>query len=484
MLSVPRALRICLSASAIGLLLAGAIRLRHINGTTVALALVLIVVGIAQKWGGLEALIAAFVAALGLDYFFLPPGGFGIDRPEHWVAYFAFISTALATGQLSARARRHEADAVKRRKELECLHRFSDALSCSETADSIVGLVAPTLVEILQADFVAVYYRPNDRVSMAGARRRDIDPCQLREVAATGNRLHNMQSRRLVEPFREDGRLCGSIEVAGTGCSALFAADIAERIGAALSRACVTESLREAEISRQADELKSAVFEALAHEAKGPLGSINIAATTLLSHHPGSPEQQREMLTGIREEVARLNRWIDDTTRIGRTEPSHLKLTTATRNLGEVVGAVIEPLAQRLQGRRVDLLVEEPVPLTECDPELTQRVLNLLLDNALKYSPSGTPIVISTSLNENTVVVSVLDDGPGVPAHEQARIFEKHYRGSQHRSSVPGTGMGLASAKYLVESQGGDIWMANRPGGGAAFHFSLPLAKEAQACGR
>ena len=484
MLSLPRALRICLSASAIGLLLAGAIRLRQVNGTTVALALVLIVVGIAQKWGGLEALIAAFVAALGLDYFFLPPGGFGMDRPEHWVAYFAFIATALATGQLSARAKRHEVEAVSAGGRWNTFTGSQKRFHLARRQIPSSAWWPLMLVEILHADCAAVYYLPNDRISIAGARRGDLDPCQIRKVAATGDRLHNTQSHVSVEPFREDGRLSGSIGVACPGFSGAFIADISERVGAALSRARVTESLRQAEISRRADELKSAVFDALAHEAKGPLGSINIAATTLLSHHPGSPEQQREMLTGIREEVARLNRWIDDTTRIGRTEPSGLALTTAARSLSDLVGAALEPLAQRLHSRRLELLVEEPLPLVECDPEMTQRVLNLLLDNALKYSPPGTPIAISASLNENTVVVSVSDEGPGVPEHEHARIFEKHYRGSQHRSSVPGTGMGLASAKYLVESQGGDIWVADRPGNGAVFHFSLPLAKEAQACGR
>jgi signal transduction histidine kinase len=98
----------------------------------------------------------------------------------------------------------------------------------------------------------------------------------------------------------------------------------------------------------------------------------------------------------------------------------------------------------------------------------------------MKYSPSGSTVAMSSTLikDPGMIVLSVADAGPGIPEDEQTRIFERHYRGSHNRSRVPGTGLGLASAKYLVESHGGRIWVTNRPEGGAAFHFSLPAGKE------
>ena len=130
--------RICLSVCVIGLVLAAAVHLRHVNTTTVALVRVPAVLCIALKWGWLEALAAALVAGLGLDYFFLPPHGFGIEKPGHWVAFFAFLVTAPAAGQLSARANRNRGEAVLRRVEIEKLYRRGYLISHGENADVIV----------------------------------------------------------------------------------------------------------------------------------------------------------------------------------------------------------------------------------------------------------------------------------------------------------------------------------------------------------
>ncbi len=137
----------------------------------------------------------------------------------------------------------------------------------------------------------------------------------------------------------------------------------------------------------------------------------------------------------------------------------------------------LEPMRPFLLDRPVAVQVEPSLPPAECDAELTQRVVKLLLDNALKYSPPGSPITVACGLGGCAIEISVADAGPGVPEDEQARIFEKHFRGSRHRSSIPGTGLGLASAKHLTEAQGGEIWVTNRPGGGAAFHFTLPVGE-------
>lgn len=478
--AIPRALRICASAGVIGLLLAEAARIPHVNTTTVALALVLFVVGIAVNWGTLEAFAAAIAAALGLDYFFLPPSGFSMKSLDHWVALFTFLTTALATGLLSARAKRNEAEAVQRRTEIEQLHKLTDAILPDDNADAIFERVGGTLIETLRVEAVAVHFHASGRILRSGARGDEIADGQLREAAASGNRIHNPKSSLSIVPVRAGGAISGSLGIIGAGVSQTLLTDIAERVGSALWKARVAESLRQAEVSRRADDLKSAVFDALAHEARGPLGSINIAATTLLSERPGDAAQQREMLTIIKEEVARLDRWIDEAARMGEAEAGEVVLTIAPRKVGDLVSRALEPLCPSLSGRHVSVEIEESLPMANCDAEMTQRVLNLLLDNALKYSPADGPIAISSRLEGDRVVVTVSDGGTGVPQHEQARIFEKYYRGSYHSSSMPGTGLGLASARYLVERQGGEIWVTNRAEGGAAFHFSLPPVKGAE----
>jgi two-component system, OmpR family, sensor histidine kinase KdpD len=474
---ISRIVRTSLAAGVIGLVLAIAVNLRHVNTTTVALVLVLAVLCIAMTWGWLESTVAAIVAGLGLAYFFLPPDGFAIEQPEHWVAFLAFLTTALAAGHLSARANRHRAEAIQRREEIEKLYRVAEVISQGENREAILQRLSGALSEILELDAVAIYDAAAGRVCRSGTRAGEMTDAQLRHVALCGIPFSDTACGISVVPVQEDGELAGSIGIAGIAVSSILLKAIAAKVGSALSKARVEESLKESEISRRADELKSAIYDALAHEARGPLSSINIAATTLLSERPGNAAQQREMLSIIKEEVDRMNQWIDKAARTVRTETRQLKLSTGPQGVRDLVSGAIDPLRHLLQGRQVCIEIEDCIPMAECDAEMTQRVLRLLLDNALKYSPLGTPITIAASVDYGTIDVSVSDAGPGVPEEQQARIFEKHYRGSQHNSVVPGTGLGLASAKRLVDSQGGEIWMTNRPKGGAEFHFSVPMAE-------
>lgn len=472
-----RAGRSCVSAGVVGLVLAGGSYLHHVNVTTIALLLVLAVLCIALVWGWLEALVAAVVAGLGLNYFFLPPrGSFSMDNPQHWVDLLAFLVTALATGQLSARERRQRAEAVQRRRETEKLHWISRALWECHSVEAIVQRLPGSLLDITGVEAAAVYHQAGNRTWRAGGRDDCIAERQLRATAASGKCFQDPDSALTIVPLREGGQLAGSIGVAGAGVSLSSLQAIREIVENAVAKAQVAESAKEAEIARRAEELRSAVFDALAHEATGPLGTIQLAATSLLSDRPGDAAQQREMITIVKEEVDRLHAWITETVRMFRADGSPFALHRTPHDVKELVASALETLGPRAGGRPIRVELPPAPPKAHCDADLIRRVLHLLLDNAVKYSPAGSPIAITSNLDGDTgmVVVSVADAGPGVPPEEQARIFEKHYRGARHNSSIPGMGLGLASARYLVASHGGRIWVTNRPEGGAVFHFSLP----------
>lgn len=400
------------------------------------------------------------------------------------MALLAFLATAIAAGQLSARANRHRTEALRRQAEIEKLYRLAVAIPAGENADFIVPALADPLREILGLEAVAIYDLAGGRVARSGTRACQLTDDQLRDVALSGNRFSDPVSGVSILPIRESGDLMvGSIGVRGTSVSSGLLKAATEKVGAAIARARAAERAKEAELARRSSELKSAIFDALAHEAKGPLNSISIAATTMLSERPGDAAQQREMLGIITEEVDRINRWIDEAVWTSGQDIGHLDLNKAPRDVKNLIAGAMEPLDALVGGRRIDTEIVEPLPLAGCDAGMIRHVLTQLLDNALKYSPPGSPIAISASLDDatHTIVIGVADAGPGVPEDERARIFEKHYRGSRHRSSIPGTGLGLASAKQLVEAHGGKIWVNNRPEGGAVFQFSLPAADGATA---
>src|SRR5262249_28923387 len=143
----------------------------------------------------------------------------------------------------------------------------------------------------------------------------------------------------------------------------------------------------------------------------------------------------------------------------------------------EVFGSALTQLESSMRDREVEIRVPADLPLVSIDEVLIERVLVNLIENSLRYTPPGTPIELSASAAPGVVTVEVLDRGPGLVPGEEAAVFEKFSRGEAARSRH-GVGLGLAVARAIVEAHGGRIWAENRPGGGAAFRFTLPLGEE------
>jgi two-component system sensor histidine kinase KdpD len=254
----------------------------------------------------------------------------------------------------------------------------------------------------------------------------------------------------------------------GSPPSAQMAHAIANLIAITIEKARALEDASHAEAAGQSEVLKSALLDSLAHDIKTPLTSIKAAVTSLLGSAPGA---DRELLTIINEEADRLNRLAAEVVEMARIEAGKLHLDKQPVPVAELISGAISELP--LKGRPLKLRVPNDLPPAEADRDFAGQVVKQFVENALKYSPEGSPLEISAELQGGKIVIGVGDRGPGIEENERPRIFDKFYRGRRHRFDTKGTGMGLAIAKGIVEAHGERIWVESEPGQGAVFYFSL-----------
>ena len=467
--------RLALSAGSVGTLLWVCSRLPDFDHATVALLLVVAIVGLAMMWGWAEALTGAIIGGIGFDYYFLPPDGFGIAAPAHWIALTAFLFTAAATGHLTVRSKRRRIEAEERMNETEKLYRLSTAMLSGGGPEFSLSDLAGHLVEIFEFDGVALYDQQTGRIVRSGPCSSIFSDQALRNTETSGRQFEAASRTCFLTEIRHGGELVGSIGISATSLSAPVVLSVAQRVGLGLARLHAIERTTEAEVLRRSEDLKSAVLDAMAHEIRNPLNSAKLAATTLLSGHAGTELNKQEMLTIIDEELNRMDRVIDEAVQMARVEAHELSLKKELQNLARVIAAAIDEMSGLAGQRPIHVSVPETLPPAECDRDMVVRVLKQLLSNALKYSPEDSPLTVSAEFTGAAVVIAVVDRGPGVSDEERDRIFERYYRGRATRSNTRGTGLGLASARAIVQAHGGEIWMTSPPAGGAAFHVSLPV---------
>lgn len=233
------------------------------------------------------------------------------------------------------------------------------------------------------------------------------------------------------------------------------------------------EASTEAEIFRRSDELKSALLATVSHELGTPLAVIKAAARTLadgeVSH---DPVVERELAAMIHREVDRLRALVTDLLDVSRIEGGALRLSVGWYDMGELVRESVARLRPRLGERVVEVDAPADMPV-EVDYMLLERVIDNLVENAIRHAPVDRPVRITVRPDSAYLKVTVSDQGPGIPADDLDRVFEKFHR---VEGRPGGVGLGLAICKGIVEEHGGSIW-AESPideGRGFAVHFRIP----------
>jgi len=227
---------------------------------------------------------------------------------------------------------------------------------------------------------------------------------------------------------------------------------------------------------READEIKSTFISVISHELKTPVALIKGYADTLMREDAcWDPATTRESLAVIIEEADRLNQLINDLLDASRLQAGGLPLEVEPVMLDALVERVVNLFRTQTQTHKFVVRFPPDFPAILGDPGRLEQILNNLVSNAIKYSAEDGRIKISGRARPNEVIVTVSDEGAGIPLKEQPHVFERFFRGARERNQrTPGTGLGLYLAQAIVEAHGGRIWVESNPGEGAAFSFAIP----------
>ncbi len=231
---------------------------------------------------------------------------------------------------------------------------------------------------------------------------------------------------------------------------------------------------------QELEQMKSDFLSTVSHEFRTPLTSIKASTILMLSQPPTVTERETEtrLLRNIDRNAERLSAMVTDLLDMAKLQNGRLKLTQQPINLSDIAADVVATMRLLLDGKsqQLELKLQPGLPPAYADRRRVEQVLNNLLSNAHRYTPKGSQITLCIELHNEELLVSIRDNGPGLPLSQQERIFERFYRG---QNSKGGTGLGLAIARSLVELHGGRIWAESRVGVGSVFSFTLPIASPA-----
>ena len=233
----------------------------------------------------------------------------------------------------------------------------------------------------------------------------------------------------------------------------------------------LSTEVRRAELAAQANELEAALFAGVTHDVKTQLAAITTSVASLVDGQDFSEVDRRAHLDTIKQEAERLHRVVNNLLDVARLKAGALEPKKQPGAIDELMESVVHRLRHLLEGRAIEIRVGDDVPEVPMDVVQIDQVLTNLLENAVKFTPSGSPISLSAIGSAEVVRVVVSDRGSGIRKEQRGRIFEPFERAGE---STSGTGLGLAVANAIVVAHGGRMWVSDNPAGGAAFTFELP----------
>jgi two-component system sensor histidine kinase KdpD len=457
--------------------------------SNIVMLFLLTVFFVAVKLGRGPAVLATFLSIASFDFFFVPPRfSFAVSDAQYLFTFMVMLVVGLVTGQLAAGLRYQARIASHRERRSRALYEFARDLSSPLQIEDIVRKTIDCIGRTFNAGVVVLLTGPNGRLIPMPelAPGPPLDPLlaewafdQSRPTGAGTDILAH--GAYLYLPLRATMRTAGVLAIRpGSGLAPSIPEQrqdldtFATLVAIALERVHYIEVAQRAVISVETERLRNSLLSALSHDLRTPLAALLCVAESLRLTKPVLSEQQLDMASMISEAAKNMTRLVNNLLEMARIQSGELKLNLQWQPFEEVVGSALRASRPSLARHRVEVEIENDLPLVRFDAALIERVLYNLLDNAAKYAQAGTTVRIGAVSAGDKLLVTVADDGPGLPPGQEEQIFEKFTRGDRE-SATSGVGLGLSICRAIVEAHHSRIWAENGPGG-ARFLFTLSLS--------
>ncbi len=462
--------------------------------TDVVMVFLLGVVLVSMRLGYGPSLVAAALSVVAFEFFFIPPiFSFAVSDLRHFVTFAVMLLVAFVISHQTKLIRDQAAAAGARERDAASLYAASREIGLAYSRQELFVAAERHARTILSADAVLLVPGPDGKLEavvpegrrfashdLAAAQRAwDAgDPVVARAAGAPGGDPAPASFVPLPGSRGRAGVLAlfplGSSREPGEGRRALLDA-FAGLVGSSLERTTLAEEARRASLLAEKEQIRNALLSSVSHDFRTPLAVVMGATGALLERPPREEEKRRALLTTAHEEAVRLNRFLRNLLDMTRLEGGALTVRKEWQPLEEVLGAALNRLDDRMSDREVTTNLPSDLPLVAFDSLLIEQVLVNLLENAAKHTPPGAAIEVGARVLGTAVEIEVADRGPGVPGEDADRVFNKFYRANEREGG--GVGLGLTICRGIVAAHGGQIWVDDRPGGGAAFRFTLPLSE-------
>jgi two-component system sensor histidine kinase KdpD len=442
-----------------------------------------------STWPSLFAVILSIAA---FDFFFIPPYySFAVSDIRYFFTFIVMFIVSFVISRLTLRVRQQAEAARLREGRTAALYNLSRDLVRERGVKRLSEIAMKHMSEMFDSKVVILIADDQNRLMPAtnGAFTFTPDQQELsvaqwvyehRQAAGLGSdTLPGAKALYLPLVASE-----GAVGVVGilpkTGTDGFepeqfhYLEAFANQTAIAIERSFLGEAAQRALLKAETESLRNTLLSSISHDLRTPLSAITGAATTLLQGDVMIDTESRlDLVKTIQEEAERLNLIIKNVLDMTKLESGAIKLNKEWQSLEEIVGVVLNRLGDRLKDHPVTVKLPGNLPLIPFDGLLIEQVMVNLFDNAIKYTPKGTPLELSASESFYTVTVSLADHGPGILPGDEERIFEKFVSG---RATGGGVGLGLAICRTIINAHGGKIWAENRSDGGAMFHFTLSSA--------